>query len=100
MAKEYHGLLVSSPDAAIWGNPDLIWDGGKPAWAGAADSVDAAADWAQVEAFLLQQFGAPDKYPKACRTLGEAATSQRCDNGTANELAEFFAATLERQVGI
>ena len=100
MAKEYHGLLVSSPDAVLWGNPDLIWDGGKPAWAGAADSVDAAADWAKVEAFLLQQFGSPDKYPKACRTLGEAAASQRCDNGTANELAEFFAATLQRPVGI
>ena len=99
MAKEYHGLLVSSPDAAIWGNPDLIWGGGKPAWDGYADSVDAPAEWAKVEEFLTLQFGTADKYPKGCRTLGEAAVSGRCDNGTANDLAEFFGATLRSPMG-
>lgn len=100
MAKEYHGLLVSSPDSAIWGNADLIWDGAQPAWAGYADSVDAPADWAEVEAFLLTQFGSPDKYPGKCKLLGVAAASSRCDNGTANDLAEYFQVTLQRPIGM
>ena len=99
MAKEYHGLLVSAPEPSLWGNADLIWAEGKPRWAGYADKVDAAAEWAKVEGFLLQQFGSPDKYPKNCRTLGEAAASTRCDNGTANDLAEYFRATLDSSEG-
>jgi ATP-dependent exoDNAse (exonuclease V) beta subunit len=100
MAKAYHGLLVSAPEPSLWGNADAIWADGKPRWAGYADTVDAAAEWAKVEGFLLQQFGSPDKYPKNCRTLGEAAASTRCDNGTANDLAEYFRATLDRPEGM
>ena len=99
MAEEYHELLVSAPDETIWGNAELIWGAAKPKWTGCADTVDPSAEWPKVEAFLLRQFEAPDKFPKNCQILAEAAQSERCDNATANSLAEYFRATLDRPEG-
>ncbi len=99
MAKEYHGLMVGAPDPALWGNPDLIWPTRPPAWHGMADAVDAAAEWTKVEAFLLGEFKVADKFPAKCKLLAEAARSGRCDNKTANGLADYFGATLRRPAG-
>lgn len=99
MAKDYHGLMVSAPDAELWGNSGLIWGNTPPCWAGYADSVDAPTEWAKVQDFLDTQFGSVSKYPSNCRLLGEAAQSARCNNETANALAEYFAVTLGRPVG-
>ena len=99
MAEEYHELLVGAPDPALWGNPDLIWSKDKPRWTGCAETVNPAVEWPKVEAFLKQQFGTPDKFPKNCQTLAEAAQSSRCDNETANCLADYFRITLDRPEG-
>ena len=91
MAKDYHELLVSSDDARIWGNEALIWPDYQPCWTGYAGKVDAAKEWAVVEAYARRQFGEDvADWPVDFHDLAEAAGSDRTTNGIANGLVGYF----------
>ena len=91
MAKDYHELLVSSDEARIWGNETLIWPDKQPCWTGYATKVDAAKEWAVVEAYARRQFGEDQaEWPADFQDLAEAAGSDRTTNGIANGLVDYF----------
>ena len=91
MAKDYHELLVSSDDVRIWGNEALIWPDKQPCWTGYATKVDAAKEWAIVDAYTRRQFGEdPAEWPADFQDLAEAAGSERTTNSIANGLVDYF----------
>lgn len=91
MAKDYHGLLVTADDPALWGNPRLIWPERQPCWAGYADKVDPAKEWATVQEEMRRLFGRDqEKWPANVKALAEAALSDRVKNAAVNDLINYF----------